>query len=153
MGRHAEERNDSQEVGSLPGWTRVGARMQHRIAENARPFLAANERLQIGLFAQDTPIRGRALLYMSLAKRMGHLIIGATDRRIYVFTRGLFANGNVRGVVRIYPLESTPVRFRRGWGELTIDSDRYWISALAAQGDALDFVHLVETARSTKLPS
>ena len=134
----------------MPGWTRVGARMQRRIAENAQPFLAPNERLQIGLFAQDTPIRGRALVYMSLAKRMGHLIIGVTDRRIYVFTRGLFANGKVRGVVRIYPLDSTPVRFRRGWGELTIGPDRYWISALAAQGDALDLVDLVNEAAARR---
>jgi hypothetical protein len=127
----------------LPGWTRVGRRMQRRIAESAAPFLAANERLRIGLFAQDTPIRGRPLLFLSLANRVGHLVIGATDRRIYVFSRGFLANGKVRGVLRIYPLGSTPVRFRRGWGELTIGPDRYWISALAAQGDAQDFVALV----------
>jgi hypothetical protein len=132
----------------LPGWTRVGKRMQRRIAQSAERFLEPDEHLLIGLFAQDTPIRGQVLLFMSLADRVGHLIIGATDRRIYVFSRGFFANGRVRGVIRAYPLESTPVRFRPGWGELTIGDDRYWISALAAQGDARDFLTFVDTVSS-----
>jgi hypothetical protein len=119
--------------------------MQRRIADSAARFLQPDERLRIGLFAQNMPVRGRPLLVLSLAGRVRHLIIGATDRRIYVFSRGLLANGKVRGVSRIYPLDSTPVRLRRAWGELTIGSDRYWISALAAQGDALDFVGFVET--------
>jgi hypothetical protein len=130
----------------LPSLTRISRRMQRRIAEAAAPLIEPDERVQISLFAQDTPVRGEPLLLMSLIKRVGYLVIGATQRHIYVFSRGLLANGKVRGVVRRYPLASTPVAYRRGWGELTIGRDRYWIAALAAQGDAKDFVTFVRNA-------
>lgn len=85
---------------------------------------------------------------LSIFKRVGHLVIGATHRNIYVFSRGLFANGKIRGMVRRYPKTSTPVELRRGWGQLTIGADRYWIAGLASQGDAADFVNFVYTQHS-----
>lgn len=130
----------------MPSLTRISKRMQRRMADAAAPLIDPDERIQISLFAQDTPVRGRPLLFMSLIKRVGYLVIGATQRHIYVFSRGLFANGRIHGVIRRYPLASTPVALRRGWGELTIGTDRYWIAALAAQGDAKDFVAFVQNA-------
>jgi hypothetical protein len=117
--------------------------VQRRIAEGAAAFIERDERIRVAFFAQDTPIRGRALVFLSLIKRVGHLVIGATERNIYVFSRGLFANGTIRGVVRRYPITSTPVALRRGWGRLTIGADSYWIAGLASQGDATDFVEFV----------
>jgi len=60
-----------------------------------------------------------------------------------VFSRGLPASGAIRGVVRRYPIDSTPVELHRGWGRLTIGTDDYWIAGLASQGDATDFVNFV----------
>jgi hypothetical protein len=130
----------------MPSWTRVSSRLQRRIAEATAPFVEPDEEIQVALFAQDTPVRGQSLLFMSLLKRVGHLVIGATQRHIYVFSRGLFATGKILGVVRRYPLRSTPVELRPGWGKLTIGPDRYWVAALAAQGDAADFVNFVHHA-------
>lgn len=130
----------------MPSLTRISRRMQRRIAKAAAPLIEPDERIQISLFAQDTPLRGEPLLFVSLIKRVACLVIGATQRHIYVFSRGLLANGRIRGVIRRYPLASTSVEYRRGWGELTIGGDRYWIAALAAQGDAKDFVTFVRNA-------
>jgi len=120
--------------------------VQRRIAEAAAPFVEPDEEIEVALFAQSTPVRGRTPLFLSFLKRVGHLVIGATQRHIYVFSRGLFANGKIRGVIRRYPLTPTPVELRPGWGQLTIGTDRYWVAALAAQGDAADFVDFVRHA-------
>jgi hypothetical protein len=130
----------------VPSWTRVSGRMQRKIAEAAAPFVEPDELIQVALFAQDTPVRGQPLLFLSLLKRVGHLVIGATQRHIYVFSRGLFATGKIRGVVRRYPLRSTPVELHPGWGKLSIGADRYWVAALGAQGDAADLVNFVRHA-------
>jgi hypothetical protein len=70
-------------------------------------------------------------------------VIGATERNVYVFSRGLLATGTIRRVVRRYPLASTPVELRHGWGQVIIGTDSYWIAGLASQGDATDFVNFV----------
>jgi hypothetical protein len=128
----------------LASLTRTSRRTQRRLAEAAAPFIEPGESIQIALFAQDTPVRGQPLLLMSLLKQVGFLVLGATQRHIYVFSRGFLCNAKLRGVIRRYPLASTSVAFRRSWGELDIDVDRYWIAAFAAQGDAQDFVAFVQ---------
>jgi hypothetical protein len=131
-------------TGFMPSWTRVSSRVQRRIAEAAARFIEKDERIQVAIFAQDTPVRGQPLAFLSLLKQVGHLVIAATERNIYVFSRGLLANGTIRGVVRRYPIKSTPVELRRGWGKVTIGTDNYWVSGLASQGDSTDFVSFVQ---------